>query len=116
MLKQMYKLSGSSVARKGTHFGKILAPGLFVLFLCVIVLVQFPELISLNEDTTNDFIIRKVNTADSLVVPDACRHQSITDIVAESPALESLFSRLSQFETTVLVPSDLSILHSVLRT
>jgi hypothetical protein len=104
------------VASKRTHLRKILAPVLFVLLVCVIVLVQFPELISLNEDTTNDFIIRKVNTADSLVVPDACRHQSITDIVAESPALESLFSRLSQFETTVLVPSDLSILHSVLRT
>ena len=104
------------MASKRTHLRKILAPVLFVLLVCVIVLVQFPELISLNEDTTNDFIIRKVNTADSLVVPDACRHQSITDIVAESPALESLFSRLSQFETTVLVPSDLSILHSVLRT
>ena len=104
------------MASKRTYLRKILAPGLFVLLVCVIVLVQFPELISLNEDTTNDFIIRKVNTADSLVVPDACRHQSITDIVAESPALESLFSRLSQFESAALVPTELSILHSVLRT
>jgi putative cell wall-binding protein len=104
------------VASKRTHLRKILAPGLFVLLLCVIVLVQFPELISLNEDTTNDFIIRKANTADLLAAPDACRHLRITDIVAESPALESLFSRLSQFETAAFVPAELSILHSVLRT
>jgi hypothetical protein len=116
VLKQMYKLLGNNVASKRTQIGKIFTPGLFVLLLCVIVLVQFPELISLNEDTTNDFIIRKANIADSLAVPDACRHQRITDIVAESPALASLFLRLSQFETVALVPTQLSILHSVLRT
>jgi hypothetical protein len=114
--KQRYKFSGNNVAGNRTHFGKILAPTLLVLLLCVIVLAQFSELIFLNEDTTNDFIIRKANTADSLVVPEASRHQRITDIVSESPALESLFSRLSQFESAALVPTELSIFHSVLRT
>jgi hypothetical protein len=104
------------MASKRTDIGKILATAAVVLLLCVIVLVQVPELISLNEDTTNDFIVHKANVADLLVLPDPDKYLRIADIQSESRAPESVFSRLSQFEIAALVPSELSILHSIIRT
>ena len=104
------------MASKQTDIGKIVATGAIVLLMCVIVLVQVPELVSLNEDTTNDFLIHRANAADLLVLPDPSKYLRIADIQSESPAPESVFSRLSQLEISALVPSELSILHSVIRT
>jgi hypothetical protein len=112
----VYKFSDNGMASKQTDIGKIVATGAIVLLMCVIVLVQVPELVSLNEDTTNDFLIHRANAADLLVLPDPSKYLRIADIQSESPAAESVFSCLTQFEIAALVPSELSILYSVIRT
>jgi hypothetical protein len=58
----VYKFSDNGMASKQTDIGKIVATGAIVLLMCVIVLVQVPELVSLNEDTTNDFVVLPAKT------------------------------------------------------
>jgi hypothetical protein len=78
--------------------------------------MEFPEFLTLTDDTTNDFTIRKTITVDSLVLSLSGSHRQITDINFDSPAPELLSSLLSPVAIVALVPSKLFILHSDLRT
>jgi hypothetical protein len=99
--------------RGRTNIGMILVRALVLLMLCGIVAGEFPELLSLTDNATNDFTVRK---ADPAVAPTLvhARHVRKADIDSYTCALE--FSRASSFETAELVPSRAFILHFVLRT
>jgi hypothetical protein len=84
------------------------------LLCCAIVASELPELVSLTDNTANDFTMR---SADSLV---SLLH-SVIDV--RKPAIEFdnssrdwLFGRLGTPEKTEFAPSLLFILYSVLRT
>jgi hypothetical protein len=95
--------------------GKMLVAALATLLLCVVVNSELPELLSLRDNTANDFTM---SSAKPLVSPVL---QVATDIPKTAkdlrlPPFDSLFSRLSTSEKAALVPSLLFILYSVLRT
>jgi len=54
-----------------TKIGKILLPVLATLLLIGIVSSEFPELLSLTDNTANDFAVLKVNTVVSRTLPAA---------------------------------------------
>jgi hypothetical protein len=95
---------------------KILVASLFSILLCGIVASEFPELLSLTDNTANDFTIGKTNTEALHALPDARGPVRIADIDSSVPADTLLHSRLIPFEKAVPVPSELFILHPVLRT
>jgi hypothetical protein len=99
-----------------TKIRKFLVASLLSILLCGIVASEFPELLSLTDNTTNDFTLRKTNTEGLGALPDARGPVRIADINSSVPAAILLRSRLIQFEKTAPVPSELLFLHSVLRT
>jgi hypothetical protein len=96
--------------------GKLIVPAVVVLLLCVIVTMEFPEFLTLTDDTTNDFTTRKTITVDSLVLSLSGSHRQIIDIDFNIPAPELVSSLLSPIAKVALAPSKLFILHSDLRT
>jgi hypothetical protein len=102
------------MASKRTQIDKILVRVLAVLFLSVIVITQFPELLSLIDDTTNDFTVRTTNDLDSLVPLHASR--PVFYIESNGPDPELTFSRVILADSPLRVPSKLFILNAVLRT
>jgi hypothetical protein len=94
---------------------KMLVAALATLLLCVVVNSELPELLSLMDNTANDFTM---SSARPLVSPAL---QVATDIpktvkVLRIPPFDSLFSRRSTSEKAASVRSLLFILYSVLRT
>jgi hypothetical protein len=104
------------MAYRRTHVGKILVPALAFLLLCGIVVAEFPELLSLADNTANDFTVRKNNTLALSVHLHFSGHIRIPDIVSKTLVLDFLFYRLSPFENAALAPSKLFILLCNLRT
>jgi hypothetical protein len=103
------------MAYRRTPVGKILVPALAFLLLCGIVVAEFPELLSLTDNTANDFTVRKT---DALAVPvhlHISGHIRIPDIVSKTLVLDFLFSRLSPFEKAAFAPSKPFILLCDLR-
>jgi hypothetical protein len=100
---------------KRIGIGKIFARALLFLLLCGIVAGEFPELLSLTDNTANDFTVR---SAQSVVPPVRLNVTKNVRIADKDFALAHnlLFSRLSPFEKAELVPSDVFILYSILRT
>jgi hypothetical protein len=99
-----------------TKIRKLLVWSLFSILLCGIVASEFPELLSLTDNTANDFTIGKTNTEGLHALPDARGPVRIADINSSVPAATLLHSPLIPFEKAAPVPSELFILHSVLRT
>jgi hypothetical protein len=99
---------------KRISVGKILGRALLCLLLCGIV-AEFPELLSLTDNATNDFTVRCARSVVPLVRLNASKQVRIANKdSALAPNL--LFSRLGPFEKAELVPSDVFILYSILRT
>jgi len=94
---------------------KIIVASLVSLLLCSIVASEFPELLSLTDNTVNDFTVRKTSTEGLRALPDVRRPVRIADINSSVPAAILLHSRLIPFEKAAPVPSELLILHSILR-
>jgi hypothetical protein len=111
-----YKLAGFRMTRGRTHNGRIIVFVLVVLMLCVIVTVELPELLSLADNTSNDFTVRKINTADPFLLNVSIRHRRSADVEFCSSAPEFPFSNLNSFEKTQSVSSRLFVLYSDLRT
>ena len=99
-----------------TNIGKVLLRALVLLLLCGIVVGEFPEVLSLTDNATNDFAVRRINSGTSPTLVHATRHVRKADVDSYSCAPELLFSRVSSFDKAELVPSGAFILHSVLRT
>jgi hypothetical protein len=95
---------------------KMLVASLFSLLLCGVVTSEFPELLSLTDNTSNDFTLRKTNTEGLSALPDVHRPVRIAHIDSSVPAALLLHSRLIPFEKAAPILSELFILHSVLRT
>jgi hypothetical protein len=95
--------------------GKILARALLCLLLCGIFSGEFPELLSLTDNATNDFTISGARSVVPTVRLNACKNVRIVD-KDSAPAPDFLFSRESPFKKAELVPSDVLILYSILRT
>jgi hypothetical protein len=99
-----------------TTIRKLLVWSLFSLLLCGVVASEFPELLTLTDNASNDFTVRKTSTEGLLALPGARGPVRIADINSSVPATTVLHSRLIPFEKAAPVPSELFILHSVLRT
>ena len=101
---------------KRISIGKIVAKAMILLLLCGIVAEEFPELLSLTDDTANDFTVRRVDPVVSPSLLVARRHVRQVDIGSNTYAPELLFLSARPFERTVLILSGAFILHSILRT
>jgi hypothetical protein len=95
---------------------KILLASLVSLLLCGVVASELPELLTLTNDTSNDFTVRNSSTASLRALPDAQRPVRIAHVNSSLPAGILLHSRLVAFEKPAPVPSELLALHSILRT
>ena len=94
----------------------VLVPALLLLLLCGIVAAEFPELLSLTDNATNDFTVRNANGLVLPAVADAGRGVRVADADSNSPAFALLFSRLRLLEKASLLTQEPVILHAVLRT
>jgi hypothetical protein len=102
------------MASRRTPIRHILIPVMVFLVLSGIVVAEFPEILRLTEDTTNDYTIRRTNT---LVLPaflDAKKSAGLAE-VDSAAASNSPLSRPSSLDNAALVPSKLFLLHSDLR-
>jgi hypothetical protein len=104
------------MARKRTGIGKFLLLTLVFVLVCGIVSSEFPELLSLTDNATNDFTISRTKSPVLPVVPGATRPVRVGGADFSAPAPNLVFSRRDTLEAAALVPSDLFILHSVFRT
>ena len=107
---------GCMMSSARIKIGKILLSALLFLLLFGIVGAEFPELLTLTDNTANDFTVCKAKTAVSHSLPDSRRRVRMTDVDSNVLTPSSTLLRLSRLEKTPLFPSELSILHSVLRT
>src|SRR5271170_2942944 len=102
------------MANRKERIGRILVTALAVLVLCGIVAAELPELLSLTDDTANDFSLRNTNT---LVLPARLHaHRPVAIVDADAgPAGSHFFSlRLNSFDPAALTPSELFLRYSVL--
>lgn len=98
-----------------TKIPKLLVWSLLSILLCGIVASEFPELLTLTDNTSNDFTVHKRNTEGLGALPDAGGPVRIADTISSVAAAALLHSRLIPFEKAAPAPSELFILHSVLR-
>lgn len=107
----------SQMARARMKIVGVLVPALFLLLMCGIVAAEFPELLSLTDNTANDFTICKVKTLQSHDVPDASRAARTIDINSTRAAYGLLdHSSLRPSEQGSSLTLEAVILHPVLRT
>ena len=94
---------------------RTLGIALVSLLLCTIFVSELPELLSLTDNTANDFTMPSAN---SLVLPvlHGSLHVEKPVIAFNISTQDSRFGRLGSVEKTELAPSHLFILHSALRT
>ncbi len=111
---QVYGRDG--MTRKRTRIGGIVAQVIVFVLLCGIVGGEFPELLSLTDNTSNDFTVRKTNSTVSCLSRDASRHDRVSDVAPNIAERVSTFSCFSPFERAELVPSGVLNLYSILRT
>jgi hypothetical protein len=103
------------MARKRTQIGKILVTAVACLLLCGIVCGEFPELLSLTDNATNDFTVVRTKSMASPVLVHASSRRPAAEI-GSIPATTLLFSHLSSLQEAASIPSKRSALYSVLRT
>jgi hypothetical protein len=104
-----------AIARGRAKFGKILVTVLVFVLLCGIVVGEFPELLSLTDNASNDFTMTRTKSA-ALPVLMHAGHLPAADINCNILAATLLFSHLKPFAEAASIPSERSILRSVLRT
>ncbi len=95
--------------------GKILVPVLVSLLLCAIVAAEFPELLSLTDNTANDFAIGKTNPSASPVLQSVATLRLAAAHFEKSAPFELTLHSVT-IELTLSISSDVLALHSVLRT
>jgi hypothetical protein len=94
---------------------KTFATAIVSLLLCGIIAAELPELLSLTDNTSNDFTISKVSSSR---LPNAQTVQNVQKgaIDLNNPSHNSLFLHLGPSVKAELIPALLFILHSILRT
>jgi hypothetical protein len=102
--------------RKKASVGRIFAQVIVFLLLCGIVGGEIPELLTLTDNTTNDFTIRKMNSVISPPLRNDSRRIRVADVVEPTIAAHDiLFQHFHPFERAALSSGAL-ILGTVLRT
>lgn len=84
------------------------------LLLCGIVASEVPELISLTDNPSNDFTIRKCGGCESAMMLGVAIHKSVP-LDTQKSECEARAHCLPSLIPTEIIPSDLLELHSVLR-
>ena len=102
--------------RKRASIDRIFTQVIVFLLLCGIVGGEIPELLTLTDNTTNDFTIRKMDSVISPHLRNASRRIRVADVVElKITAHDILFQHLHPFERAAF-SSDAFILGTVLRT
>ncbi|MGA8034712.1 MAG: hypothetical protein WA823_08260 [Candidatus Acidiferrales bacterium] len=104
------------MTRGQTGIGRILISALVVLLLCGIVAGEFPELLTLTDNTTNDFTVVKSKSAASSLQVVAGSQRYVAYSNTSIAAFGWFSTRLDRFEHSALIPTDRCTLHCVLRT
>lgn len=104
------------MGRGRTHIGAVLVSALVFVLLCGIVAGEFPELLSLTDNPTNDFTFRRTHDVAVPVLLNARRQVRAVDTNLIDPAGDPPLSRPGGFQKAVLFRPPLFILHTVLRT
>jgi hypothetical protein len=104
------------MVRQPANIGGILATAVVVLLLCAIVVVEFPELLTLTDNPTNDFTVVRTKSASSPVLLAARKHLPASDVNSNTLAPGLLFSHELSLENGAHVPAGAFVLHSILRT
>jgi hypothetical protein len=94
---------------------RTLVTALASVLVCGIVVAELPELLSLTDNTSNDFTIRKPNSSVSPVLQSAKNVRKATTDLNDS-SHGSFVLHQGTFEKAELVPTFLLYLHSILRT
>jgi hypothetical protein len=81
----------------------VLVPALLLLLLCGIVAAEFPELLSLTDDATNDFTVCNANGMVLPAVAHSSRGVRVADVDSNSPECPLLFSRVKLLERASLL-------------
>jgi hypothetical protein len=102
--------------RKQIGIGRILVSALVVLLLCGIVAGEFPELVSLTDNTTNDFTVVKTKSPISRISVAARSYRQTADTTYKIPVHDVISNRFDRFEHSALIPSDRFTPDSILRT
>lgn len=95
--------------------GRILVPVLVSVLFCAIVAAEFPELLSLTDNTANDLTIWKTNPAARPIEQVAVTLHMATSHFKKPTAI-ALKAYSARIEVAKLPSSDLLALRSVLRT
>jgi hypothetical protein len=106
----------NEMARGRTNIGTILVTAIVFVLLCGIVAGEFPELLSLTDNATNDFTLVRTKSAHLPALLHASSHLPAADMNCNALVPSPLFLRLSPFQEAASVPSVRSTLNSVLRT
>jgi hypothetical protein len=85
------------------------------LLLCGITAAELPELLTLTDNTSNDFTICKISSS-RLSNAQSVQNVQKAAIDLNNPSHSSLFLHLGPFVKAELIPALLFILHSILRT
>jgi hypothetical protein len=104
------------MVRQRKNIGGILATAMIVLLLCTIVAGEFPELLTLTDNTTNDFTVVRIKSAASPALLAARKHRPASDVNSNTLAPGLLFSHELSLENDAYVPAGAFVLHPILRT
>jgi hypothetical protein len=94
---------------------KVLVAITAVVLLCTIAAAEFPELLSLADNTSNDFAMHKAPSRECMLMLHAARNKPMRFSLDASECGEQL-RRADGVAGASLISSDLLVLHSVLRT
>jgi len=104
------------MTRKRTQRGRILVTVVVCLLLCGVLAGEFPELLTLTDNATNDFTVVRTQSLASPVLVDASSYRQAAAVNGSIPATTLFISYLSAFQEATLIPARRSVLSSVLRT
>jgi hypothetical protein len=110
-----FKLSGDFLmSRRRITLAGLLAPLVASLLILGVVAVELPELVSLVDDTTNDFVVRKGGHTESTLTVTA-PSQNLGSFQGKHFAPEAHQECAAGFVVPLVGSSELFLLHSVLR-
>jgi hypothetical protein len=113
MLKPLGDSGHHTMIRKRASTGRIVAQVIVFLLLCGIVGGEIPELLTLTDNCSNDFAVRKTNSAISSLLHGASKHVRAAN---GAPEIGISFSHFGPIERAALVPSAALIPDTVVRT
>jgi len=101
--------------RRGSISVKLLVAVAASVFLLGIVATELPELLTLSDNTSNDFAMRKAGAAEFALTLSTASHRSLP-LNMKGPGYGADIRCAPVFEDPKPASSDLFFLHSVLRT